>query len=671
MAEADCTHRNRHGLVWLVGELDACKSVLDEPTARRLLAQANLDRAEVAPYIEQRADSYARRCVVRRENYEVLVLTWSPTQGSVAHDHSGSLCGMKVVQGSLTEQLFEESPDGRARKTTATSIGVGEILVDPGVVVHSLVNSAPDEVLVTVHIYSPPLPEVRRYAVAECPVPKLFQRPAEPDARVIAIIGGGFTGLMTLANLLRFSKESAMPLHIVLIDRQPAMGEGIAYRTNDARHLLNVPAGRMSAWPDLPENFLSYARSKNASVRSYDFLPRKTYGQYVRDIMLDLASAAGENISAAVVHDEVESLVPSPSSGWKIETAGGRSFHADLAILAVGHRPPDDPLKNGWTGPRTRLVTDPWASLVLSQIGPDEPVLLIGSGLTAIDVILTLDRPDRAAPIIAISRRGLMPMPHLREHKAAADLPALANDLLDEEKTLTISRLVSMLRGHTAAACESGTEWQQVIDCLRPLASRLWQRLGVEERSRFLRHVRPFWEVHRHRMAPPVADTIDRLRREKMLEVAAGALVAAKADADGIEVTFSRRGTSATRTERVSWVVNCTGPGVHNRHATHPFLRPLLNDGTLSNDELSLGLLTDDCGRAFDASGNLHHDLLIAGTLRKATLWESTAVPELRQQAQTAARTALDALSSRDSLLNSSHQQPPFAEFASTLNTGI
>src|SRR5580698_7151531 len=146
MAAAVGSNRNNKGLAWLVRQLDALRGVLDEPTVRRLLAQANLDRAEVAPYIEQRADSYARRCVVRRENYEVLVLTWSPTQGSVAHDHSGSLCGMKVVAGTLTEQLFEESPDGRARKTTATSIGVGEILVDPGVVVHSLVNSAPDEV---------------------------------------------------------------------------------------------------------------------------------------------------------------------------------------------------------------------------------------------------------------------------------------------------------------------------------------------------------------------------------------------------------------------------------------------------------------------------------------------------------------------------------------------
>jgi len=198
---------------------------------------------------------------------------------------------------------------------------------------------------------------------------------------------------------------------------------------------------------------------------------------------------------------------------------------------------------------------------------------------------------------------------------------------------------------------ESGVEWQQVTDALRPVIPWLWDRLSVKERARFLRHVRPFWEIHRHCMAPAVADVIDSLRRDKTLEVAAGALVAATADSEGIDVTFSRRDTSTAQTVRVSWVVNCTGPGSHNQHEPHPFLRPLLSAGTLCSDEFSLGLLTDDCGWAIHANGDAHQDLLIAGTVRKATLWESIAVPELRQQAQTVARAALATLSSRQTVL--------------------
>jgi cysteine dioxygenase len=158
---------NARGLGWLVRELDSLDGSLDPRTVRELLTTAHLDLQEVAPYVELGVNSYARRCVVRRENYEVLVLTWSQAQGSVAHDHSGSLCGLKVVQGQLTEELFSESADGRVRSTTKTRIGPQQIAVDPGVVVHALTNEAESpEVLVTVHIYSPPLPKVRRYAVA-------------------------------------------------------------------------------------------------------------------------------------------------------------------------------------------------------------------------------------------------------------------------------------------------------------------------------------------------------------------------------------------------------------------------------------------------------------------------------------------------------------------------
>lgn len=177
MSETDYRNNNHRGFAWLVGALDAHGGVLDQSTTRRLLSEATLGLADVAPYIEYRAESYARRCVVRRENYEVLVLTWRPSQGSAAHDHSGSLCGLKVVQGTLIEQFFASSCDGNVYKTTASRLGPGGIAVDPGVVVHSLANATAVEDLVTVHVYSPPLPEVRRYAVTRMRHPNCFCGP--------------------------------------------------------------------------------------------------------------------------------------------------------------------------------------------------------------------------------------------------------------------------------------------------------------------------------------------------------------------------------------------------------------------------------------------------------------------------------------------------------------
>jgi len=639
-------NEKRHGLDWLVAQLEALNSIVDEATARRLLTETCLNGEDVDRYVEPRAGSYARRSVVRREAYEMLVLTWMPGQGSVAHDHSGSLCGLKVVRGTLTEQLYEAGPDGQVRASQASQWVSGQVTIDPGLVVHSLANPAGSaEMLVTLHIYSPPLPEVRRYAVAVEPPAEVFLRRAPSNAPTIVIIGGGFTGTMTLAHLLRETEKSSTPLRLVLIDRQPAVGEGIAYRTNDSRHLLNVPVEKMSAWPDRPDDFLNFARAGNPSIKPGDFLPRKLYGQYVRQSFLDIAKSSDGQVSVEMVRADATKLArASSSSGWVVETSGNCSFHAGVAIVTLGHRPPAEQFIRRWKGPRTRFIADPWSALVLSQIGPDECVLILGSGLTAVDALLTLDRNDRTAPLMVVSRHGLLPQEHAKEPKIAEDMSALVARWLDPTQQLKVRELVHSLRESVRTAADKGIDWRQVLDGLRPSITKIWERLSLVERGRFLRHVRPVWEVHRHRMAPAVAEKLAALRARKILDLTAGALVSAEADVDGIQVTLGCRRLSDLRRLRVQWVVNCTGPGIHYRRSTHSILRPLIEAGTICDDKLGLGLCTDADGRATDCDGKAHPDLLVAGTLRKSSLWESTAVPELRQQAAAVAKIALQAL---------------------------
>jgi uncharacterized NAD(P)/FAD-binding protein YdhS len=475
----------------------------------------------------------------------------------------------------------------------------------------------------------------------------IFAENTPGDTNVIAIIGGGFSGAMALANLLRLGNKSTLRLHIVLIDRQPSVGEGIAYRTKDERHLLNVPANRMSAWGDAPGDFFDFAKAKNPAVTGYDFLPRRIYGEYIQQTLVKQVQIAGEHLSTVILHDEVIRMTQSPLSAWVIDTKGGRRIRADIVVLAVGHRQPDDPLEKKWSGARTRFIRNPWETPALSQISPREPVLLIGSGLTAVDVLLTLNRPDRVSPLFTISPHGLMPKTHLPQPIVAGDVSDLFKDWLDPAQALTVRRVVSTLRRSIDVAAESGIAWQQVVDGLRGTLPRVWQRLGVGERARFLRHVRPFWEVHRHRIAPSVADVMDRMRNEQLLRVMVGLVVAAKADEKGVDVTIRCRDTSQLQDLKVAWVLNCTGPGVHGPHQTYGFLSPLLKNGSLCNDDLGLGLLTDPSGRAITTHGDIHPNLLVAGTLRKATLWESTAVPELREQAREVASMALSALSRR------------------------
>lgn len=630
----------------LVKQLDQCDGAIDKKTARRLLDNFPVDYSDVVPYVEERADTYNRRCVARRENYELLVLTWAPGQGSVAHDHSGSLCGLKVIVGDLTEQHFKTGPDGQVRRSTAQHAGVGQILIDPGVIVHALRNDS-DKLLITLHIYSPPLPEVRRYAVADKAPAEIFLRKPASGSRVISVIGGGFTGTMTLANLLKLGTSQNLPLHLVMIDQQAAFGEGAAYRTNDSRHLLNVPAARMSAWPEVPDDFLRFAQSHDPSVAPGQFCSRRMFGQYVRETLLGVANGCSSHLSVELIRDQATRLAPDTQGAWMTETARGRSIRSDLAVITLGHRPPDDPLGDRWNGPRHRLISDPWAALTLSQIGPHEPVLLLGTGLTAIDAILTLDRPDRVAPIVAVSRHGLLSHSHALEPKPPTDVSDLVQRWLRPETRLTVRASVSELRRRVREAKKLGIDWRQVIDGLRPVVSQLWQRLDSCERRRFLGRLRSFWEVHRHRMAPDVAARIEALRSKGTLEILRGSLQSATADDDGVDAMILPTGGARKKILQVSWVINCTGPGVHNRHTTHPVLRPLLQAGALCEDELHLGLLTDSAGRALDRAGNPQQTLFVAGTLRKSTLWESTAVPELREQAQTLARTAIESLKNR------------------------
>ncbi|HEY8431799.1 MAG TPA: FAD/NAD(P)-binding protein, partial [Sandaracinaceae bacterium] len=436
---------------------------------------------------------------------------------------------------------------------------------------------------------------------------------------------------MVAANLLRLARG---PLHVTLFDRQPAFGEGPAYRTADPRHLLNVPASNMSAWPDRPAHFLEWARARDPSVTASTFVPRRTYGEYVRAAFFEAAAGAGEHASVELLRREVLRADRAGTSFW-LHDDRGEVTRADVLVVTTGHRPPSDPLRGRWSGSRARYVEDPWSSLALSAIAQDEPVLLLGTGLTAIDVLLTLTRDPRTAPITAVSRRGLVPAAHVLPMPPRVD-PRWIEPLL--EAGPTARGLISSLRRTVRAIEREGGDWRSVVDGLRAITPRVWASLGETEARRWLRHVRPFWEVHRHRAAPEVARSFEAMRARGELRVIAGRARAASGDVDGVWVELEARG-GARREERFAWVVNCTGPGA----GVPPFVESLAQNGLVRLDPLGLGLVTDDAGRAVTERG-ARDDLLVVGTLRKPALWESTAVPELRVQAAQVARAALWAL---------------------------
>lgn len=461
----------------------------------------------------------------------------------------------------------------------------------------------------------------------------------------IAIVGGGFSGIMVASNLLRASAaDGGRPAHVVLIERNPGFEGGAAYRTDSPRHLLNVPAGRMSAFPDDPDHFLRWLHERDPRIGGGDYVPRGLYRAYLRAILdASLATAAGR-ASFDWLEAEAVDLERLPGGGYAIHLAGGDTRFAGAVVLAIGNLPPAHP---GLAGHVLRespfYVRDPWRGLPL-DVEPDEPVLLIGTGLTMLDYALALDEQGHRGTIVAVSRRGLVPQSQLEpsagDARPESERRAIVDKLLRDarlDRQRSARGLLRAVRLVVAGAAVRGVDWRDVILCLRSRVKDIWHRCPEPERARFLRHLRPYWEVVRHRAAPAAAARFAALRDSGRLVVHAGQLKDVLEDDWGVSVILRSRGAGARAVVRAAKVVNCTGPETRVERADHALLRALVERGLVRRDPLGLGIATTDEGAAIRADGGASDDLLVVGALNRGRLWESTAVDELRAQAQATA----------------------------------
>jgi uncharacterized NAD(P)/FAD-binding protein YdhS len=635
-------------LLELVQHLDALGPRPPLVDTARALKEAHLTPADLAAYIQRNPRSYNRALVVLREAYELLVLTWLPGQASVPHDHMGSLCALQVVHGEAVEGCYHVAPDGYADLQYEKALPCGEVIAAQDAGVHAVRNaSQTGELLVSVHVYAPPLKDFHQFTLRpQRPADILPETPAPP--RTVVVVGGGFSGSMAAAQLLRSAAQAGLPLEVALVERKGAIGEGVAYGTREPAHLLNVTAGRMSAWPDRPDDFVQWAsRRSGDGVSPKDFLPRQWYGEYVRETLLATARQSGQAAKLAVLFDEVRRAARHPAGGWMVHLARGASIRAEAVVLALGHRPPDDPIRRQWSGPRTRLITDPWRPFAMNVVEPDEPVVILGSGLTAVDAVLSLTRQPRQAPITLVSRRGLLPQPHADTPLPPVDMQPLVRDLVATPGGLRASTLLRKVKRLAGKVAGTGGDWRSVVDSLRPHTETLWQALSVAERQRFLSQVRPFWEVHRHRMAPAIAARFRTLLDSGAVRLVAGRVESARAEGDRVRLVLRERLKDRSIPMEAAWVVNCTGPMPSNSVESNPAVGSLIVQGLLLPDELSLGVETTSEGNAVTANGEKVSDLFVVGTLRKPASWESTAVPELRNQAAAVAGRVLGLLRQR------------------------
>ena len=459
----------------------------------------------------------------------------------------------------------------------------------------------------------------------------------------VAIIGGGFSGTLAAIRLLTTVEggNPSLPFgsKIVLVEPGRA-GEGLAYRAGPDYWRLNVPAARMSAFQEHPDDFLAWAQARNTLVSRDEFLPRAWYGDYLAE-RLDLARRrsphwlAFEHVRARATGIEVA------QGSARIALANGRTLEADRVLLALGNAPVAAPVVDS-----REVVDDAWDLRWMERLPTYVPrVLLVGTGLTMVDQALAIAdrRPD--ARLLAISRHGLLPLPH--EDDQPAPPPKF-----DVETLLAGGPLSQRLHGFRALMDGAGGNWRAAVQQVREAMPALWRTAPRRVRRRFLRHLRAYWDVHRHRAPRATLARIQVLRERKRLEIAAGRILEARRIKGGIVVRWRPRGSDAVREELVDAVVNVTGPDGDPRRSRCTLVQSLVERGLCEPDGLGLGWGTDPDGRLYDADGNASEILYYVGPFLRARHFEAIAVPELRvHAARTAAAVADSLASSAGSLL--------------------
>ena len=435
-----------------------------------------------------------------------------------------------------------------------------------------------------------------------------------PTRTRIAVIGGGASGVLTAINLLVRSDDPG--LEVVIHEASGIVGRGIAYGTNDQRHLLNVRARHMSAFPDAPSDLLDWARRTGRSNDPQGFLPRADFAIYLQDRLADVADDR-LRIRAGRVTD----LQPTPT-GFDVVTERSRSA-ADAVVLCHGNQPPAALTVDGVPLPDAPWhVANPWDLGRLRTLPADARVVVVGTGLTAIDTVITLLEEGPGRHVTMLSRQGLLPKPHI-EQQHTAWVTKVPDD------ATTADAIADAVRTECATAAERGVSWRNVVDGLRPLTQELWLRLSLAERRQFLAEHAREWEIRRHRMAPDIALRLQRYRFEGRLSIRTGTLHDV---VDRIDTCSVRLAPDQAAVD-VDAVVNCTGPLADVRRSEDPLVRALVGRGLLAPDPLALGVDATVDGRVLAADGQVVPGLHVVGPPRKGTLWESTAIPEIRAQA--------------------------------------
>ena len=445
-----------------------------------------------------------------------------------------------------------------------------------------------------------------------------------PESRgpIVAIIGGGASGALAAIHLLRSAAARQYPLRITLIDRYGRHGLGQAYATTHPDHLLNAPASQMSALAGDPDHLIRWAGPEVTDPAG--FLPRQVYGRYLRGTLSDAERQAQPLSWVTRVTSDVVAIRHNPCGRpLRLVLADG-CIDADLAVLATGNLPAALPFPVPHS---PQIIADPWAPGALDAAADGSPVMIVGTGLTMMDVAVAVTSGSPRTAVHAVSRHGLLPRAH-RGSPQPRSAPLWLPVLSDAAGPVRLGELMWQVR--CAMAARPGN-WQQVMDALRPSVPGLWQRMPAQDKRLFLRHVARYWEVHRHRVPAATASRITELRGTGRLSVLQGQVTAVTEQARQLRVRISQGSGTAECT--AGWLINGTGAATDITAAADPLLRDLFARGLARPDPLRLGIDASTDGALLDASGTPSSTLFTLGPPLRGLWYETTAIPEIREQA--------------------------------------
>lgn len=436
----------------------------------------------------------------------------------------------------------------------------------------------------------------------------------------IAIIGAGFSGTALAATLMR---EMQQPLEIYLFEKTGQFGAGDAYRTPFAYHLLNARAGDMSALEDEPNHFVQWLQYRAKGKIEQDvpvhrqFVPRVLYHQYLSELLRDNT----QTDVLTKVHEEVVDLQPHGKQ-MKLILKNRETLVADKVILALGNNPPSSlPFH---VAADIQCIENPWDYTALNNIPADDPVLIVGTGLSMVDAVLTLHHQQHRGNITAVSRRGLIPLPHT-EHCSPVEFDV-------KELPRDVRSLMKVLRMEAAKITAAGGDWRGMMSALRLQLPEVWQRLDKTCRKRFLRHVLPYWNIHRHRVHVKLHDLLQKMCASGQLEILAARVLSAHDGKVQVRLRQSRGEISLP----AKHIINCMGSSFEP--SEQPLLQSLLQQEIAHMDALQLGVeVAEDLSLRGKSSANC----FVLGPLMRGEVWESIAVPEIRKQCKALVGTLL------------------------------